>query len=144
MSVPIVAQTYTPIRPNTTAWGRNGNVADYYYEEQRVFNSNVTLFTTQETFVQDFRSTSSFVSGVATGDNGGGGQFYTAASSIQSGMTTQAYIAKRQQVQGRGWEPPTDAPLPFGWDVWLLLVLAGVGYALVKKRKKTAKTEDSF
>lgn len=134
MSVPMVAQTYNPMRPNNTAWGRNSIVTGYYYEEQRVFNSNVNLYSTQETFVQDFRSTSSYVSGVVNGEDGGGGQFYTAASSIQSGLTTQAYAAKRLGGPGGGGiAPPTTAPLPFGWDVWLLLVAAGVVYVWRKR-----------
>lgn len=138
MSVPIAAQTYSTIRPNNTAWGRNSTVTNYYYEEQRVFNSNVNLYTTQETFVQNFRSTSSLVSGVAVGDNYRNGQFYTAASSIQFDMTTQEYTTKRLQAsgRGRGWEPPTKAPLSLGWDVVILLVGIAVLY---QYRKQTHK-----
>lgn len=134
MSVPIAAQTYNTIRPNNTAWGRNSIVTNYYYEEQRVFNSNVNLYTTQETFVQNFRSTSSFISGVVVGDDYRNGQFYTAASSIQFDMTTQEYVVKRQQALGRGWAPPTQAPLSLGWDVVILLVGMAVFYQYRNKQ----------
>lgn len=134
MSMPVMAQTYSTIRPNNTAWGRNSIVTNYYYEEQRVFNSNVNLYTTQETFVQNFRSTSSLVSGVAVGDDYRNGQFYTAASSIQFDMTTQEYTTKRLQASRRGWEPPTQAPLPLGWDVVILLVGMAVFYQYRNKQ----------